>query len=193
MRLPRLVQRRLCDYYGLYDVPDVAEFLEVRADVERERVLVREANDGVEVRIELPERALAEDHGLDALCQVVEGVSHFILLAERVRCELPTTHLELELQAEVDKFLLLGVLPVPLPAVDRAALRIRLYEDSRFLDAEGTVAGERYRLASRAADRFVHRLERRFLSRARHRELRTFLGRFFRAGQAEKLSLAHAL
>ncbi|MBM4377162.1 MAG: hypothetical protein FJ095_18945 [Deltaproteobacteria bacterium] len=192
MRLPRLVQRRLCDYYGLDDVPDVTAFVEVGPAGSRERVLVRESVDGVELRVELPETALGDGAGLDGACQLVEGVSHFVLLAERIRCELPTTHLELEMQAEVDKFLVLGVLPNPLPDDARAGLRRRLFEEARFLDPEQTDAGERYRLASWAAERFVHRLERDFLRRARHRELRALLARFFRAGQTEKLSLARA-
>jgi hypothetical protein len=192
MRLPRLVQRRLCHYYGLDDVPDVGAFVEVGPEGSRERVLVREGADGVELRVELPEKALAEDADLDGACQLVEGVSHFVLLSERVRCELPTTHLELEMQAEVDKFLVLGVLPSPLPDDERARLRRRLFEGARFLDPEESDVGARYRIASLAAERFVHRLERDFLRRARHRELRALLARFFRAGQTEKLSLARA-
>jgi hypothetical protein len=190
MSIPTLIQRRLCDYYALDAVPDLESFIVARADVPRERVLVRESEDEVELRIELPIGALEPDASLDLVCQVVEGVSHFVLLAERARCELPTTHLELEMQAEVDKFLVLGVLPEPVPDLDRACLRHRLFSDVRYADDEGTVEGDRYRLASRVAERFVRRLELEFLRRSRLRELREHLRRFFRAGQTRKLEIA---
>ena len=74
----------------------------------------------------------------------------------------------------------------------RARLRSRLYEGVCFVHAEGTETGDRYRLANRTAERYVHRLEREFLHRARLRELRNHLRRFHRAGQTEKLELARA-
>ncbi|MCH7929016.1 MAG: ATP-binding protein [Proteobacteria bacterium] len=60
--------------------------------------------------------SIAAHYGLDprtyCFCYIdlqmmhsVEGVSHFVLVAERARRELPVTQLELELQAEIDKFL----------------------------------------------------------------------------------------
>lgn len=190
MSLPSTIQKRLCSYYGLDSVPDVGPFIEAREDILRERVLVREGSDGIDVRVELPEAAMGPTPSLDLVCQVVEGVSHFVLIAERARCELPTSHLELELQAEVDKFLILGVLPEPLPSLERVRLRWRLFDAVRYEDAAGTVTGDRYRLANRMAERFVDRLDREFLRRSRMRELRSYLQRFFRAGQTAKLELA---
>ncbi len=193
--LPRRVQDRLVRYYGLEDVPDVEAFLAPRDDAQRERVLVLETEDGVEVRVELPRETIhpARPLTFDELCQVVEGVSHFVLIAERARCELPLTALELELQAEVDKFVLLGVAATrrSTPAT-LAHLRHRLFSSARFVDAPGTEAGERYRLASRLAWQFVCRLERSYFKAARPRELREALRRFFRAGQTTKLELALA-
>ncbi len=194
MELARAIQERLCGYYGVDGVPDVAGFLEARADVERERVLVRETADGVELRVELPAAALEPEPTLDELCQVVEGVSHFVLIAERARCELPITQLELELQAEVDKFVLLALLhargAAPLAPRDRAELRAKLFDSARFAHPAGTEVGDRYRIASRTAARFIHRLERDYLARPRLHELRVELRRFFRAGQTAKLELA---
>lgn len=192
MSLPRILQRRLCDYYGLDGVPDVEPFLHAGPEVLRERVLVLEEGNAIEVRVEIPAAALGPEPSLDLACQVVEGISHFVLIAERARCELPTTQLELELQAEVDKFLLLGVLPEPLPSLERARLRLRLFEITRFVDEPGTLLGDRYRLASRTADRYLRRLETKYLDRSRWRELRGELNRFFRAGQTAKLELARA-
>src|SRR5262249_14875721 len=76
----------------------------------REALLIREREGHVEVRIHLP-RGAADGRGrpsFDELCQIIEGVSHFLYVAERARRELPATQLELELQAEVDKYIFLS-------------------------------------------------------------------------------------
>ena len=50
-----------------------------------------------------------EDHSksLNKISTLIEGVSHFVYLMSRVNEEKHVTQLELELQAEVDKFVLL--------------------------------------------------------------------------------------
>ncbi len=72
------------------------------------------------------------------------------------------TQLELELQAEVDKFVL--CLEVSNDSAQR--LLDRMFDSPRFLDAEGTEAGERYRLAHRLAARFGSARDRGQRSRA---------------------------
>jgi len=179
------IQRRLEDYYGLERTPDVAAFAEAAPDGEREQLLVRESEDAVELALIVPNdapRAGANDVWL----QLVEGVSHFVYVVERVRTGLPTTQLELELQAEVDKFVLLGLEP----GGDRESVRRlheHLYENGRFLDPSGTEAGERYRLANDLAARLGARLLRR-----RAPDARALLRRFYRAGQTDKIALARA-
>ena len=69
---------------------------------------MRESDDGaIEMALRCPgsagRRRLARDADLDPLCQIIEGVSHFVYLAERARVDREATQLELELQAEVDK------------------------------------------------------------------------------------------
>ena len=131
---------------------------------------------------------------LDVLCQVAEGVSHFLYLAERSRRELPTTHLELELQAEVDKFLLVaGVLsdkPVGRARLD--AVYTRLFHRIHFVHDEGTEHGDRYRLANRLAARFLKTIAGELAANGVTELLRRSLRRFFDAGQREKLELAAA-
>jgi hypothetical protein len=133
---------------------------------------------------------------LDELCQVVEGVSHFVFVVERARRELPATCLELELQAEIDKYVLLAHGGVPGGRgyePDRAAeIQKMLFERVRFAHPEGTETGDRYRIANSLAARFVRRLEERFARPRRFEAMRSFLRRFYAAGQAEKLELAQA-
>jgi hypothetical protein len=160
-------------------------------DESREALLVREDEEGVELALLLPRRLLGQREpqiDADSLMQALEGVSHFVYLAERVRVGLPTTRLELELQAEVDKFVLLAVEGRALDHETRDTVAERLFERVRFLHAAETEAGERYRLANTLAARYMRRLDP--LRSAR--DLREQLRRFYRAGQAEKIRLARA-
>lgn len=197
--LPERIQRRLEELYGV-EAPSVGAFVE-ESDRTREVLEVREQPDAVELRLHLPRRALSGDAPLsiDLLSQVAEGVSHFVFLAERARRELPTTQLELELQAEVDKFLLLsgalarrpGDPPVAAPVRSRG-IRARLFEDVTYLHPEGTEPGDRYRFANRLASRFAMKLERAFERGVAASTLRRVLRDFFGAGQREKIEMVLA-
>ncbi len=180
--LAGLIQARLAALYGLDELPRVEDFVRVAPRGEREAVVVREGEVDVELAVVLPREALgsaSDELELDVLCQIVEGVSHFVLLAERIRAELPTTELELELQAEVDKFVLLSS-----TTGEPAELCASLYERVHYLHDEDSERGHRYRTANRLAARFCARLNAR---RERPR-----LRRFFRAGQQEKIRMALA-
>lgn len=178
-------------FYALDEAPDVVDFVRPVDDESRETLLIRQDAEGVEVALLLPRRLLEEEGAAedpDTLLQAFEGVSHFVYLAERVRTELPTTRLELELQAEVDKFVLLAVDGEPLSAEHRERLCTRLFEHVRFLHEAGSEDGDRYRLANTLAARYVRRLG----ASNGQSELKTELRRFYRAGQTEKIRLARA-
>lgn len=182
--LPSRVQKQLTAIYGLDEAPDVMPFVKPVQGTAREVLFVREAEGTLELMIHLPRRALGRKRSLDGLCQVVEGVSHFLYLAHRARRELPTTELELELQAEVDKFVLLAI-----GAPDRATLFVRLFEEVSFVHPKGTERGDRYRLANHLAAKMAKKLVRDVDSPRRQGEL---LRRFYHAGQTEKIELARA-
>lgn len=187
------VQRQLQSLYALDELPPVEDFAHPCAEDEREQLLLRQEDDGVALSVRLPAAGL--DHGarslpFDLVCQVIEGVSHFVYLAWRIGQDLPATQLELELQAEVDKFALLAL--DPLLRADRHVvwkIHAKLYEQVSFLHEPGSEQGERYRLASDLAARFWARMG----SKTRAKE--TTLGRlraFHRAGQTDKIRLALA-
>lgn len=182
------VQRGLENLYRLDRSADVDDFVAPAADGEREGLLVRETDGGLELRLQLPKLGDAED--LDPICQIIEGVSHFVYIADRASRDRTTTQLELELQAEVDKYV---VLAASLDSFDQSKsrrLRGRLYEGVAFVDPPNTEEGERYRVANDRAHRFTGRLEREFVARARYTELREELRRFFHMSQGEKLRAA---
>jgi hypothetical protein len=185
------IQTGLERMYQLDRVADVVDYVRSGDEGERESLLVRQADDGaVEVSLRLP--LLEGEASLDAVCQIIEGVSHFVYVVERARVDREATQLELELQAEVDKWVVFAASMRAFDAARSAALRARLYEPAAFAHDEGSEAGERYRIANDMAHRFVRGLERRYVEHGRFGEMRAELRRFFRVGQEEKLRLGRA-
>jgi hypothetical protein len=185
------LQRRLGVLYQLEPAPDIVPFVQVENEG-REQVLVRCSGDAIEIKVLLPALSVQvlgdAERDMDAYLGAIEGVSHFTHLAERARTHLPTTLLELELQAEVDKFALLAT---SAHGNDRRALwrlHRRLYENVHFLHAQGTERGTRYRLANDLAAR----LWAAWMESAGSDLVRLELQRFYRAGQADKIRMVQA-
>lgn len=185
------MQLELERVYGLERAPDIVDFVRTGAANTRETLVLRQHDDELEIALVLPPVHEALELGAphygpsDAWLQLVEGVSHFVYVAERARTDLPATRLELELQAEVDKFVLIAFTGRGLEPHQRSALRAHLYERVRYLHAADSEDGQRYRLANGLAARFVARL-------STLDDPWPSLRRFYRAGQAEKIRLAQA-
>jgi hypothetical protein len=196
--LAAAVQKALERLYQLERVADINAFVQPADEGEREALLVRESRDGtVEMALRLPPLGrrdidVTRDADLDPLCQIIEGVSHFVYLTDRADCGREATQLEMELQAEVDKYVVLAASLGSLDERSSARLRERLYEAVSFEHAEDTELGERYRIANGLAHRFVLGLEQRYLPRRRFGEMRGELRRFYRMGQEEKLRVGRA-
>jgi hypothetical protein len=204
---------RLYDVDLSYDVYDflvtdrraVGESTNERRALDEE-LLLAETADGAGVALYLdpeilsrleaadPHHALTEENLAD-YCTALEGVSHFVYSTWGLERDLPVSLLELETQAEVDKYAITVFLlarqqggesyPVQVHArlFDRVSFDVRLEPDQY----------ERYRTAHRCAAHYCRRLERRFVNRgalkieAMVRELRSF----YRLRHAAKLR--HAL
>jgi hypothetical protein len=188
------IQRGLERLYRLDRAADVDAFVTHADEGEREALFVRESDDGLELLLRVPrlgDRTVdVEGAGLDPLCQIIEGVSHFVYLADRASLGREATQLELELQAEVDKYVILAASLRDFDERTSRRLRERLYDDVSFVHDAGTVEGDRYRMANGCARRFTGRLERDYVMRARFGELQGELRRFFHMGQGEKLRAA---
>jgi hypothetical protein len=170
-----------------------------------EELLLAETTDGAAVSLYLdsgllrrlegadPMGALTE-HNLADYCTALEGVSHFVYSTWRLDRDLPVSLLELETQAEVDKyavtvFLLARQLGGGYPVQVHPRLFDRVSFDARLEPDQF----HRYRTAHRCAARYCRRLEHRFVSRgqARIEALVRELRRFYRLGSTAKLQ--HAL
>jgi len=188
------IQRGLETLYRLDRAADIDDFMTYADEGQREALVVRESEDGLELQLRVPrlgDRTVdVEGSSLDPLCQIIEGVSHFVYLADRASLGREATQLELELQAEVDKYVILAS---ALEGFDERAsrrLRERLYDDVSFVHDADTIEGQRYRMANGCARRFTGRLERDYVTRAKFGELQGELRRFFHMGQHEKLRAA---
>jgi hypothetical protein len=205
------LQGALAEIYDLPATPDVAEFLLTdRASLAQlaaarasdEQLLVAEDGDTLSLGLFIdaavlarlsdrdPYMALTGENLADYLT-AAEGVSHFVYVAWNAGHDKPVTLLELELQAEIDKYVLAawllreqggGRFPRELHRV--------LFDRAR---VDPVAAGGRaglYRMASRYAGRFCQRIANRLESTARStsRELLAELRRFYRLGNARKLA-----
>jgi hypothetical protein len=165
-----------------------------------EKLLLRETGDGVDVALYL-ESALIErltqddpterlhDGNLADFLTALEGVSHFLCLVWNANHERCVSLLELELQAEIDKFILAAFL---LARADcgrvPAALHPALFEAPAFDPALNAERRERYRAANDYARRYCAWLQRRYLARHGASGMMSELRRFYRLGHHGKLA-----
>lgn len=198
LAIARRVQTALERLYRLDRAADVDAFVRRAESGEREALLVREEDGSLELSLRIPELGVArafdfDDAGsMDALCQIIEGVSHFVYLTNRAQDERETTQLELEVQAEVDKYVVLASSLGELTERRSARVRERLFERVHYTHDGATHLGERYRAANDCAQRFVRRLERDFVMRCRFGEMQDELRRFYRMGQEGKMRAGRA-
>jgi hypothetical protein len=127
-----------------------------------------------------------------SFCTVTEEVSHFACLAWSAAQGRTVSQLELELQAEVDKFITSALLLarqnqglVPVDLLDR------LFTDFELRAGLDPARRERYQAASAFARSYCASLVRRFIRPARLSEMRVELRRFYRLSQPGKIGHIH--
>jgi hypothetical protein len=198
------VQRRLEGFYALEPQPPVTDFL-LDADAAAgypgagSRLLVSEDGEGLALAVVVEPDVLARlgrddprvrlgDANLGDLCTVTEEVSHFLFLLFRAARGRAVSQLELELQAEVDKYLSTVILlSLQNEGAVSARLRELLFRRYRLDERVAAEHAGRYHAASDLAYHYCGWLEDRFLRRSRLQDLRSEGRRFYRMGQREKL------
>lgn len=153
-----------------------------------EQLIFREDGEDVDVSLYLDHRvvaALQEPADLPAavnmLCLAVEGVSHFVHFCWRSEYQVDVSLLELEIQAEVDKYVLLTDL------FGEHGMHRRLFETSRYQEGLTRQLRERYQSANRFAAKYCQKLEREYIHPGRTDALLKELRRFCRKSQAQKI------
>jgi hypothetical protein len=132
-----------------------------------------------------PSRRLG-DHNLGDFLLAVEGVSHFIYAIWCARAARPVSQLELELQAEIDKYVICLLTTQPEVRVS-AGLRRRLFGDITYEPDLDHDEHARYRAANDNAQRYATWLEQTYVAPRRIPEMLAELRRFYRMGLPAKL------
>lgn len=164
----------------------------------REQLLVCEGEDEMSLALFIDPVALANlaqhdpsrrlgDHNLGDFLLAIEGVSHFIYAIWCAQAHRPVTQLELELQAEVDKYVTC-LLATEAAAGHSEVLRRRLFVDAEYEPDLDHEERDRYRAANDNAHRYAAWLEATFVATRRIPEMLGELRRFYREGLAAKLA-----
>jgi hypothetical protein len=195
------------DHYLLTERSAVAALAQADANtMTDEQVLVVEEEGGLQIGVYIDPVVIARlrknnplealnDHNLPDYCTALEGVSHFHYLAWSAQQSRQVSLLELEVQAEVDKYAgALYLLTRQGAGRFPASLHARLFDRVKFapgLPADGL---QRYREAHRCAARFCRWLEERFLGarRVRPEAWLTALRQFHTHRHHEKMRYAAA-
>jgi len=200
------LQQLLMSIHGVQAAP-VREFLVDRAFREKhaplssphEALLLRHSGEELHVALFLDDSVLAHlgrpatdpwtEERLQGFCAATEGVSHFLYLAHRARQGGQVSQLELEAQAEVDKYL---AVVLQLWATGRRSasreLRRRLFERVRLRPGLSAHERDRYRLASALAAGCARAWEARFVLAGRLDALLRDARRLYRLAGGEKFS-----
>jgi hypothetical protein len=200
------LQNLLRDFYALdlpYEVDDflttdacLASALDARGRRLDEKLLIAEQDGEAEVSLYLEqgllERLARSDplekldaDNLEDFWTAFEGVSHFTYYAWNAQLEKPVTLLEMELQAEVDKYVATALLLARQGHRNPRDLHRWLFDLPRLdarLDAEEL---DRYRQANRYAGKYCRNLDPALA--AADESVRSELRRFYRLSQASKI------
>lgn len=204
------VQRRLEALYALHPEAPVTDFLIPHADAAHlpgggSRTLVSEEGGDLSVGVVFEEtvgeqltrtdpRVRLDASNLGVFSVLTEEVSHFLYLLFCARGQRTITQLELELQAEVDKYLTAAFfLSLQNEGAVSSRLRHVLFHNYRLADGLPPDRVERYRTAARLADRYCRYLESGSLRGSRLEDLAREARRFYRLGQRQKLEWLSAL
>ena len=163
----------------------------------REQLLVSQSEDDLELAVFVDDSVIANlsrhdpgerlhEANFGDFLLALEGVSHFVYVAWCAHGQRQVSALELELQAEIDKYatclLMLGAEP------ERSdVLRHRLYREFSFEDDLDADERARYRAANANAHRYSASLERRYIRGGRIVDMLRELRRFYRMSLPAKL------
>jgi hypothetical protein len=198
------VQRRLESLYALDAQAPVTDFVLSEEEAAAypgggSRTLVTQEGDQVSLGVVLEReisallagadpRVRLDQANLGAFCTLTEEVSHFVYLHFCARTSRSVTQLELELQAEVDKYLsAVFLLCLQNGGAVSPGLRDLLFRRYRLVAPLSAEQAERYRAASELAYRYCSYLEARYLRPSRLPDLAREARRFYRLGQRQKL------
>ncbi|HUL81808.1 MAG TPA: hypothetical protein VL131_06690 [Gammaproteobacteria bacterium] len=208
MRLGGL-QALLAELYALDLEYEVDDFLTTDTDLARaldasgreidEKLLIAETDGEAEVSLYVEPRVLERLARSDPLAKLdgdnledfwtaFEGVSHFTYYAWNAKLEKSVTLLEMELQAEVDKYVATTLLLARQGQRPPRGLHHWLFEMPRLDERLDGDELERYRRANRYAGKYCRKLGPAIATGAAGAAARAELRRFYRLSQPSKIA-----
>lgn len=153
-----------------------------------EQLIFREDGDDVDVSLYLDRSVVdalndlpGEQASINMVCLAVEGVSHFVHFCWRSEYKVDVSLLELEIQAEVDKYVLLTDL------YGEPGMHRRLFDRYLYQRGMSRQLRERYKTANRFAAKYCRKLEKEYIRSGKTNEMLNELRRFCRKSQREKI------
>lgn len=153
-----------------------------------EQLIFREDGDDLDISLYLDDRVVDALDGfhdgrlpINMACLAVEGVSHFVHFCWRSQHKFDVSLLELEIQAEVDKYVLLT------DFYGERNMHHRLFDRYRYQAGMDRQLYQRYRSANRLAAKYCRMLENDFIRPGRTSQMLNELRRFCRRTQREKI------
>jgi len=210
--LLRDLQHLLARVYGIEPAADVCDFLvtdpAIAGRLENspgareadEKLLIHEGGGDLGVALFIDAALLRRLGHLDPrqrlcrrnfadFCTALEGVSHFSYVAMNASADRGVTLMELEMQAEVDKYV--GARALLQQQTDDALLAglyDQLFDEPVFHDQLTDEESTRYREASDYAGRYCHSLRSRYSASRIDDGMQQDLRTFYRLSQAAKVS-----
>jgi hypothetical protein len=165
----------------------------------KEKLLIRPCPEGIDIALYLDQSVV--DHlrrenplvGLHAgnltdFWIALEGVSHFLYLMWNICLEKPVTLMEMEMQAEVDKYITsLWLMKRQEKQWLSRQIRESLFHRARFDESLDDQSLTRYKDANFYAGKYCMQLEHRYLRKKRSRLMMDDVRSFYRLPQVEKI------
>jgi len=206
------IQQQIEDLYAVSSTHRVTDFLITDPSIAQaldgsksaaqrppEQLLVMQADDEINLSLFIDAKVLERlqrddpylrlhDGNMSDLCLVLEGVSHFVYVVWSATYDRSLTPMELELQAEIDKYVSMARMfidqhPGPLPK----NLHKWLFEKIRFRDDLESESLARYRDANEYARRYCRHLEKSYFRHRQQPDPTRELRRFYRLNRSDKL------
>ncbi len=164
-----------------------------------ERLLIAEHDEGIDLSLYISADVmnhLQESHPLDLIgqgkysefCLMLEGVSHFLYVVWNAKHLKKVTLLEMEMQAEIDKFVILqSLLNSSASRDDVVFLRNWLFEKNGFDKMLTETELDRYKQANYYAGKYCKSLQQQHILKGLNTGLLKELRRFYRLVQEDKI------
>lgn len=206
------IANELTQLYSLSDsdFPPIAEFLisqqtykllcKQRPSLDpnaRESLVLHIEDDALEIGLYISPKILKlietydpqtnlNNKNLDAACVAIEGVSHLLYVHQKYMNKTPWSLLELELQAEIDKYILC-VNWLKRQGGNGRELLGKLFERYSLLGGMNSSVAWRYQRATTMAQNFCRHIEINFIFKHRLEPARRALKEFYRLSHWQKI------